>query len=275
MFTSILSLGLVSLLATTSTAAPTPAPLVTRSSSKKGVAYENPSVVPLFGDKVGWCYNWVSASKFGSSPPNNIEFVPMLHSDEAMWTNVWKAEFEASYSAGARHVLSFNEPDQCGGGGVCMKDVGRTVAAHKQWIDGPIGPRTDVKIGAPAITNGEHDENGNIMGIEYLKQFLAGCSGCRIDFLVAHWYKEPNVTEFISHIGNVWKAGGEKIPVWVTEFAPYGDDATKKAFLAEAVNELDALPYVERYAYHYATNDILLNAAGNELSDLGAAYVSK
>jgi len=114
MFTSILSLGLVSLLATTSTAAPTPAPLVARNANKKGVAYENPAAVPLFGDKVSWCYNWVSASKFGSGTPGNIEFVPMLHSDEAMWTNVWAAEFEASYQAGARHVLSFNEPDQCG-----------------------------------------------------------------------------------------------------------------------------------------------------------------
>ena len=178
------------------------------------------------------------------------------------------------------HELCLNIDEQVtnmsySGGGVCMQDVGRTVAAHKQWIDGPIGPRTDVKIGAPAVTNGAHDpNNGNIMGIEYLKQFLAGCADCRIDFLVAHWYNAANVDEFITHIENVWKAGGQTRPVWVTEFAPHGDDATKKAFIEEAVKRLDSLDYVEKYAYHYATNNVLLNPEGNGLSALGSAFIA-
>jgi hypothetical protein len=85
------------------------------------------------------------------------------------------------------HVLAFNEPDQCGGGGACMIDIGRTVAAFKTWMQ-PLQNYGDrMKIGSPAVTNGDKGSGGNIMGLAFLKQFVNACSGCQIDFVTIHW----------------------------------------------------------------------------------------
>jgi hypothetical protein len=268
---SLLSIGLVSLIAATN-AAPLSKPLVVRENApKRGLAYNDPNLTKLFGDKVSWCYNWGSYNDVAGS---NLEFVPMLHGSGPEFTNVWNDNVEKAIAAGSRNVLSFNEPDQCGGGGACMQDVGATIRAHQQWIQPLADKHPDVKIGAPAVTNGVKDPaTGNDMGLPYLSRFLTGCQGCRIDFIVVHWYDSAsNFAYFKKHIEDAYAAGGNR-PIWITEFAPIGDDAQKQAFLAEALPFLDSLAYVHRYAYHYAAPNVLVSAAGNSLSALGSTYI--
>lgn len=109
MINSLLSIGLVSLIAATN-AAPV---VVTKRENpqKRGLAYNDPNLTRLFGDKVSWCYNWGSYNDVQGS---NLEFVPMLHGGGPEYTNVWNDNVQKAYDAGSRNALSFNEPDQCG-----------------------------------------------------------------------------------------------------------------------------------------------------------------
>ncbi|KAH7125623.1 hypothetical protein B0J11DRAFT_435127 [Dendryphion nanum] len=245
-------------------------PIVARASGKRGLAYNEGPLTKLFPNgKVSWMYNWDSVSNGASG----LNFVPMLHSDLAVHTSRWNANLEKSVKAGSTHVFSFNEPDQCGGGGACMQDVGRTVAAHKQWVQ-PIAQKyPNLKIGAPAVTNGVKDgATGKAMGIPYLKSFLAGCQGCKIDFVVAHWYDSgANVEYFKKHLQDVYEAGGKR-NVWLTEFAPTSGDP--QAFLRQVLPWLDAQPWLTHYAYQWAAPGVLVNGAKNGLTPLGSTYAT-
>lgn len=94
----------------------TNAHLTGRQPHKRGISYNEVAFVKLFDhpdSRVHWIYNWDSIS-----PPYDPqrEFIPMLWSDhydhtKRWWANVDKA---AKMGDGAIHVLSFNEPDQCG-----------------------------------------------------------------------------------------------------------------------------------------------------------------
>jgi hypothetical protein len=78
---------------------------------KRGVAFENVAVTNLFPG-LSWGYNWLSSGY--KTAERGFEYVPMLHSDEHVFTSVWEKDVKASFEAGSRHILSFNEPDQCG-----------------------------------------------------------------------------------------------------------------------------------------------------------------
>jgi hypothetical protein len=59
-----------------------------------------------------WGYNWLST---GIDVANtHFEYVPMLHSDGQEFVGRWKEDVSKAVGAGTKHVLSFNEPDQCG-----------------------------------------------------------------------------------------------------------------------------------------------------------------
>lgn len=88
-------------------------PIQARASlEKRGVAFENLDVIQNF-PTLQWGYNWLS-NGFRAARPGEFEYVPMLHSDEAVFTDIWEKDVAASVEAGAKHILSFNEPDQCG-----------------------------------------------------------------------------------------------------------------------------------------------------------------
>jgi hypothetical protein len=141
-------------------------------------------------------------------------------------------------------------------------DVATAVAKHKELVQ----PYADkgIKIGSPAVTNGQ--EAGK--GLNYLKDFLNQCDGCQIDFVCAHWQwaGATDVKSFTDHIEAVHRETGK--PVWVTEYqAPSGNDPVQ--FMKKATEWMDKQDFVQRYAY-WSVDAKLTN--GNALSDLGAAY---
>ncbi|KAF2463596.1 uncharacterized protein BDR25DRAFT_383449 [Lindgomyces ingoldianus] len=286
-FLTIALLGLASI----SHAVPMPAPaaltadiidtnannLETRAVAKKrGLAFNDPKVTKLFktgNSKVSWMYNWASST----SGAANLEFVPMLWGKDADHTSKWAADVEKYVNAGTTHAMSFNEPDQCGAGkgGACMQDVAGTIAAYKKWMQ-PLSKYGDkLKLGAPAVTNGVKDATtGSIMGLPWLKQFLAGCTGCKIDFIAIHWYDSAtNIAYFKKHVQDAHAAGGNR-PVWITEFAPSGSDAQIQNFLKQVLPWLDSQDYVTHYAYQWAAPGVLVNGAGNGLSAIGNIFNS-
>jgi hypothetical protein len=147
--------------------------------------------------------------------------------------------------------------------------VDQAVAAHKQYIQ-PLADQ-GLTIGSPAVTNGGESTKG----ISYLKQFLSACDGCKIDFVVAHYYGTDNAQEFKDYLKKFYDTFQK--PVWVTEFGvnPGQGDANK--FLQEVLPFLEETEWIHRYAYHMVAPDVdgksyLVNSAGSGLSATGATY---
>jgi hypothetical protein len=136
---------------------------------------------------------------------------------------------------------------------------------------------------SPAVNycgGGCHDTNP----FDYLDDFFAACSGCRVDYIGIHIYVGCNANGqnkaqwMIDHI-NTYKSRFNK-PFWLTEFAC--DDAAnmdqQRNFMIDAVNYLENEPRIHRYAWfagraNNVANSSLLGADG-VLTTLGQTYVS-
>ncbi len=154
------------------------------------------------------------------------------------------------------------------GGGTNMP-VSAAVAAHQQYIQ-PLAAQ-GLKIGSPAVTNGDSAN----MGIGYLQQFMNGCSGCQIDFVVAHYYAPADASAFQAYLTKFHQTFNK--PVWVTEFGVTSGDAN--AFLQQVLPWMDSQDWIQRYAYQQTapatgSDQWLINAAGNGLSSTGQVYAS-
>ncbi|KAI0189684.1 glycosyl hydrolase catalytic core-domain-containing protein [Astrocystis sublimbata] len=217
-------------------------------------------VLPMFAVEeiegsrpITWAYNWASHPYFPSTaswPPDSfspsLTFVPTL-------------------------VLSFNEPDGCcwSCGNSCM-NVSSAVSAYRTYINPLPSTYPGLSLGAPAVTNGE----GPGVGLDWLRQFMAACSTCTVDFIPLHFYGsvlEPGA--FKTYVSSAWKMFGR--PIWVTEFGTTsGTEEKVLAWLGEVLPWLDAQPYVERYAY-FMDNDrgvpYLLTPA-HALTSIGKLY---
>jgi hypothetical protein len=197
----------------------------------------------------------------------------MLWSAHPDLTSVWAANVDRSMAAYAVDaVLAFNEPDLCCAtcGSSCT-DVAAAVAGYRQWVQ-PLAGR--VRLGAPAVTNGVGDN----MGLSYLRRFMEGCVGCRVDFIPLHYYGSVHDLDGLQrHVEAAWEMFGRSIPIWVTEFgAAGGTEADTVAWLRVVLPWLDAQSYVERYAYFMASNagpPCLLHENGT-LTDVGKFYNS-
>jgi hypothetical protein len=109
----LLALGLMGL-ASMVDSAPTSAPVARGVRTKRGLPYNDGALTKLFhvgGSKISWMYNWDSTT---SGTQSGWNYVPMLHSDDPGHTSRWNANLNQAIKKGATHVLSFNEPDQCG-----------------------------------------------------------------------------------------------------------------------------------------------------------------
>jgi len=174
---------------------------------------------------------------------------------------------------GLMHILGFNEPDMCGDGkgGACMSmdAVLSAWSRHMAPLAAKYGDR--LKLGSPAVTNG--DDGTDRVGLKFLDSFLHRCNGCKIDFVNIHWYEGAHqIDYFKKHVQNALKVGNGR-PVWITEFGlTSGTNEEKRAFLKEALPWLDDQRDVHRYAYQMAIQGVLINSAGNSLTDLGKAY---
>ena len=104
------------------------------------------------------------------------------------------------------------------------------------------------------------------------------CTGCQIDFVVAHYYAWDNAQDFKNYLEKFHKTFNK--PVWVTEFGVTSGDAN--AFLKQVLPWMDAQPWIERYAYHMVApstgtstdKKYLISADGNSLSDIGTTFAN-
>ncbi|KAF9870114.1 hypothetical protein CkaCkLH20_12348 [Colletotrichum karsti] len=242
------------------------------SGSKRGLAYNDASLVSSFmssaGEKCGWAYNWDSSSNGLSA---NLNYVPMLWGPIPTHLERWTKNANAAIEAGSTHILSFNEcdlPAQCNMG------ASAAAAAHIEHMNPYSGK---AKIGAPAITN----SNIAGQGLDWLSDWVKACKEadpedtekqCKYDFCVTHWYSPADAADTLfSHLEKVNKICDGK-PVWLTEFAPLGSDDQISSFVQANVPKLDAVSYLDRYAYFMVKDGVLMS--GNSVNALGSAYAS-
>lgn len=232
---------------------------VSSSSGKRGVAYNDASLVSAFtGDSaVTWAYNWGSST---SKIPSSIEYCPMLWGMDASFTDNWNANADKAIAAGSTHLLGFNEPDYSG-----QANLGTAAAAAgwRQYMEPYAGK---ARLGSPAVTNG-----GAPMGLTWLQTFVkTDCAGCTIDFVNIHWYNGGDANAFKAYVTQANTDTNK--PVWITEFQASGSSDEQAAFLEEVIPWLDSQSFVERYAYFMASDGNLIS--GTTLSTLGRAYAS-
>jgi hypothetical protein len=248
-------------LATFVSAAPASSPISApvASGGKRGVAFNDNSVLSVFSGKASWCYNW---GQDEGNVPSNFEYVPMLWGNKEGFYDSWEKNANSAIKSGSTHLLAFNEPDLPAQSNLDVATAAADFKTHMQPFAGK------ARLGAPSVTNG-----GGEMGLTYLGNFMKACSGCTIDFIPIHWYNgdalESSISYFKSHVAEAHTTGGNK-PVWITEFQYLGGD--EAGFLAEVIPWLESQNFVERYSYFMAAPGRLMS--GSALSAVGKAYIA-
>lgn len=214
---------------------------------KKGVgAYQHPHVdADLVDLNVAWYYDWAPTPKGIQTPPG-VQFIPMIWGEK----NLNSADEEAAKATGANVLLGFNEPNEKEQANMTVE---RALAA---W---PELEALGMRLGSPAVGTGD-----DLQPDGWLARFMAGVKKkhLRVDFICIHPYQSSfdptqatqNLVNEVTRIHKLYRR-----PVWVTEYAMviwHGSngetpDYEKQAeFVTKSSVALDALPFVERYAWY-------------------------
>jgi Glycosyl hydrolase catalytic core len=235
-------------------------------SGKRGLAYNSAKLTQAFaGGSISWAYNW--GDNAGGTLGAGIEFVPMLWGQKMF--SGWDAAAKSAIASGAKHLLSFNEPDLSAQANM---DSATAAAAHIKYMN-PYASQAE--IGSPAVTNGGPSGGTDGMGLGWLQNFFDKCAGkCKVDFVTFHWYDSGNnVAYFKNYVEDVIKLAKKNgvNKVWATEFAAAGSDTEVAKFLGEVLPWMDSNDAVERYAYFMCEEGKLVS--GSAMSDpVGKAY---
>jgi hypothetical protein len=254
----------------------------TSSACKRGIAANDaPSAAfAPSGSSPGitWWYNWAAQPPGGGD--EGIEFVPMIWGGQSLGQTIPK---------GSKYLLGFNEPNF-----VSQSHLTAQQAAS-DWpsVEAKATPQ-GISIASPGVNycGSNADGGGSSACTEptvtdpysYLKEFLADCKGCKVDYIAVHWYNcdLPSLRDYID--GDLDSGGtfpgfvqfGK--PIWVTEFScpSSASVAQQKTYMEAAIPYLESNPNVMRYAWFNASNiaSAQLSNSDRTLTDLGKTYVS-
>ncbi|BGP39137.1 hypothetical protein JCM10449v2_003075 [Rhodotorula kratochvilovae] len=244
-------------------AASSPASTSSSNGCRKGVGYNDAKYTTNLD--ICWAYNWASTG--GDGIRDGAMYVPMLWGTKSL--DGWTDNANAAIKAGATHVLGFNEPDLPEQANLSPS------AAAQLWLDQVEPLAGSAKLVSPGVTNGVKLDNGSALGVPWLQEFLAACSGCTIDAVALHWYDSAGNTAYFTKYLEESHSTLNK-PIWLTEFMGTGTPDEQKTFLEFAVPWLEQQDWIERYA---AFGDFLDNPVAEfiasddgTLNDLGKAY---
>ena len=250
-----------------------------RVTCKRGVAYGHHSVADMTALSAGvaWWYNWAflpdEEVRDGEYATLEVEYAPMI----------WGAGTDRTAAAtsipdGARALLGFNEPNF---GSQANMSASEAAALWPELE--AIADARNLKLVSPAV-NFCGGDCWDTDPFDYLDDFFAACSNCRVDAVAIHIYVACNPTGdnhaqwLINHIETYKSRFSE--PLWLTEFAcdSATSEAEQLAFLQDAVAYLENEPRIERYAWFSGRADnvahVDLLGSDGELTALGQAYVN-
>jgi hypothetical protein len=221
--------------------ADSPAPSLPKLIKKKGIGSCNKRTTPeeLAGLDLGWYYNWRLAPEIAPVP--GVEFVPMFWGGG----DVTPQSLAAIRQSGAKHVLSFNEPDMEGQSNMTPE------ACLELW---PQLERLPQRLGSPAPANAK-----------WLDSFMpeAKRRGLRVDFVCVHRYPDISNPRAVDEVERMVREAYDKfgLPVWLTECGAADVAAWRQPqvakptpemaqdFVRELLAMVERLPFVERYAW--------------------------
>jgi len=206
---------------------------------KRGIA-ANTAPGPDFSPGVGWWYNWATKG----SGDNGVEFVPM------MWG---KSDVNTAVAAGARFLLTFNEPNFHAQSNITAEDAAALwpkveEQAHAAGVP-IVSPGVNFCGPADACNNGTSP-------YDYLRDFFDACTGCQVDYVAVHWYNcdLPSLKDYLEPGGSLEGFEQFERPIWLTEFSCDGkaSAADQEKYMREAVPYLEASSHVFRYSWFSA-----------------------
>lgn len=232
-----------------------------------------------------WYYTWGSDDVTAAVP--GAEFVPMIWgkgSDDQLRAKC-EAINELHRDGKCFYVLGFNEPDLSAESNITVAE------ALRMWkiIDETLEPGIKRVSPAPSYPTRQ-----------WLIDFVNGAvdQGLRVDHIAVHIYAGTGRTVYENAIREAYTKCGNR-PVWVTEFAPRDDNASRNGynsylmdqtvlpFMKDVVPKYESMPEVFRYAWFSpGTASVqppvmlglitsqLTNNEGTELTILGDYYKS-
>src|SRR5262249_27495498 len=150
----------------------------------------------------------------------------------------------ATIPAGARYLLTFNEPNF----GSQSNLTPAAAAALWPKIE-DLATRRGLKIVSPALNfcGGSCNETDPFV---WLDHFFAACTGCRVDYVAMHWYacSGSALTWYLEKYKTKYTQ-----PLWLTEFSCLDNatisDTLEAQYLHDALTLLEADPRVFRYSW--------------------------
>jgi len=191
-----------------------------------------------------------------------------------LWGPKQLGQFQQLVKPGYAHcVMGFNEPDQDGQSNL---DPGYAAQLWKQYIQ-PLKQHGYFLV-SPACTNAPK-------GLEWMKRFMAACTGCTFDAVATHFYG-TNPDSMIAHLNTIHNTFGRQ--VWVTEFACQnfsgGAQCTQDQvwhFMKTVKAFMDSTSWMGKYfPFGYLTNMGNVNAANRlitssyQRTDLGGLFLN-
>ena len=252
--------------------APAPA-AAARPRALKGAAHRGRDAHDLrqiMAINASWYYTWRPTYTVATSPA----FIPMIWSGKALIQNDSIRDVIHQLPATrTKNLLGFNEPDSRTQANTSVDE------AIRLW---PLLQSTGLRLGSPCTVSPNSP---------WLDQFMAKAARAhlRVDFMTMHSYGGPNAESFLAKVRDLHHKYGR--PVWVTEFSVADWSATPTrpsrytpsqvhSFMRAAVTGLQAMPYVERFAWyggwpsHPALGPSSLYKTHGQLTPAGRLYAS-
>lgn len=240
-------------------------------SCKRGLAYGYNSVADLtaLSQGIGWWYNWAaqpdSTAVAAAHAGLGVEYVPMV------WGQKSLADFPTQVPADARYLLGFNEPNFGSQANLTPAQAAALWPQLQSFADAHglalVSPAVNY-CGSPCNVANPFD---------WLDQFFAACTGCRVDYIAMHAYMCTGLASYLQQFEQKYTQ-----PLWLTEFSCLdGSDTSEpaqEAYMDTTLALLEADPRVFRYAWFTgrSTGTPSLDLLGSDgtLTPLGQKYVS-
>merc|ERR1719336_448157 len=220
-----------------------------------------------------WFYSW------GKMPPGSGYEACAGNHDSGFipqWWGRWGILTKPAWGNAAAG-LGFNEPDGHDQANMTAQE------AASLWPDleqraAELGIK---RLGSPATTTASFTNESR--AFKWYVDFFDACEtlhgGCKVDFLVVHMYK-LSVSATMETLKKLHDHFG--LPIWLKEFNKGGrwtglPAQEHLAYMKEIVPLLEEAPYIERYAWMSARNDLwpvttLIDADTGALTELGRTY---
>ncbi len=236
------------------------------SGAKRGLAYNDASLLSTFSGKYGFAYNWGQTS-------GNIDypFIPMMHKPSDSSAEAWLANVDTAVKKGSTAVFGFNE---CDISSQCNLSPQDACTAWKSYMNPVKAKYPNLVVTGPSVSNGPSSQG---MGLDWLTRFNTACPDAVFDATVIHFYDNYDSGVFDRFKSQVEAAIAlNNKPVYIPEFGlnPGATEDQAASFLKQCISYLDSNDNVHGYSWFMVGSGDNQLCSGAGLSPVGQAYTA-